>query len=128
MPTLPFGELAPDRADLEPGMIDVRNAIPGPSGYLPFLSHVVATNSLGLRPRGAIQARDQSDTVFQYAGDATKLYQNVDAVWTDKSKGGGYSTASGERWEFIAWKNKILATNYTDNPQSVTFGGANFAD
>jgi hypothetical protein len=127
MPSFPFGELAPDRADLEPGMIDVRNVLPGPSGYLPFHSFVAATNALGARPRGAIQARDKNGDVYQYAGDATKLYQNVDAVWTDKS-GAAYATGSGEVWEFVAWKNKILATNFTNNPQSITFGGAAFAD
>jgi hypothetical protein len=128
MPSLPFGELAPDRVDLDPGMIDVRNAVPGPSGYLPFRELVIATNALGNRPRGAIQANDQSSTVFQYAGDSTKLYQNVAGVWTDKSKVGGYTTGTGESWEFLAWKNKMLAVNYSDAPQSITFGGGSFAD
>jgi hypothetical protein len=118
--------MAPDRATLEPGMIDVRNALPGPSGYLPFRSLALATTSLDTRPRGAIQARDQNDDVFQYAGDAAKLYQNVDGIWLNKSKVGGYS--SSEQWEFAAWKNKVLATNFDNNPQSITFGGANFAD
>jgi hypothetical protein len=128
MPSFPFGELAPDRADLDPGMIDVRNALPGPSGYLPFRTLVAATDALATYPRGAIQARDQNDDVFQYAGDETKLYQNVDGVWTDKSIVGGYSTGSGEIWEFAAWKNKILATNFNDNPQSITMGGVAFAN
>src|SRR5262245_47472405 len=129
MPSFPFGEWAPDRADLDPGLIEVKNVLPGPSGYIPFQEIAVATNTLSARPRGAIQARDQSDTVFQYAGDATKLYQNIDGTWTDKSKGGGYATATNDIWEFAPWKNKILAVNgFTDNPQSITFGGANFAD
>jgi hypothetical protein len=128
MPSFPFGDLAPDRADLDPGMIDVRNCLAGPSGYLPFRDLVIATTALGNRPRGAIQARDENGDVYQYAGDETKLYENVDGVWTDRSKGGGYATGSGEIWEFAAWKNKILATNFTDNPQSIIFGAANFAD
>lgn len=129
MPVFPFGELAPDQADLSnPGLIDVRNVFPGPSGYLPVKSFVAATTALTARPRGAITARDQSGTVYQYAGDETKLYQNVDGTWTDKSIGGGYATGTNEIWEFAAWKNKILATNYTNNPQSITFGGANFAN
>src|SRR5262245_1976627 len=129
MPSFPFGEWAPDRADLDPGLIEVKNVLPGPSGYIPFQDIAVATNTLTARPRGAIQARDQSDTVFQYAGDATKLYQNVDGTWTDRSKVGNYSTATNDIWELVAWKNKVLAVNgFTDNPQSITFGGANFAD
>lgn len=128
MPSLPFGELAPDRADLDNGMVDVRNALPGPSGYLPFRDLVVSTTTIDARPRGAIQARDQSGNVFQYVGNATKLYENIDGTWTNRSKVGGYTTGSGEIWEFAAWKNKILATNFSDNPQSVTFGAVAFAD
>ena len=128
MPSLPFGDLAPDRADLDPGMIDVRNCLPGPSGYLPFRDLVLATNQLAARPRGAVQARDANGDVYQYAGDATKLYENVDGVWTDRSIAGGYGSGAGEIWEFVAWKNKILATNFTNNPQSITFGAANFGN
>lgn len=129
MPSFPFGELSPDRADLDQGLIDIRNAIPGPSGYVPWYELLPVTSALSNRPRGAIQARDQSDTVYQYSGDSTKLYQNVDGTWTDKSKVGGYNTATNDNWEFAAWKNKILAVNgHVDNPQSITFGGAIFAD
>jgi hypothetical protein len=123
MPSFPFGELAPDRADLDPGMIDVRNVIPGQSGYEPFRAHAVTTTELDTRPLGAIQARDENGDVFQYAGDTAKLYQNVDGTWTDKSLGGGYATGTGEIWEFVSWKNKILAVNFSDNPQAATFGG-----
>jgi hypothetical protein len=52
----------------------------------------------------------------------------VDGVWTDRSKGGGYTTATSERWEFAAWKNKVLAVNFNDNPQQAIIGGGNFSD
>lgn len=123
MPSFPFGELAPDRADLDPGMIDVRNCIPGPSGYEPFRELAINSTSLTSTPLGAIRAQDQNGDVFQYAGDAAKLYQNIDGTWTDKSIGGGYATAAGDAWEFVPWKNKLLAVNFTNNPQAVTFGG-----
>ena len=126
MPAFQFGELAPDQADLGDGMVNVRNVLPGPSGYLPFRTLVAATDELDLRPRGAIQARDQSGEVFQYAGDESKLYQNVDGVWT--AVGTGYSTGTNEAWEFANWKNKIIATNFSDDMQVIDFGGVAFAD
>ena len=74
-----------------------------------------------------MQARDENGEVFQYAGDTAKLYENVDGTWTDRSKVGGYATGS-EVWEFAPWKNKVLATNFNDNPQAITMGATAFAD
>ena len=33
-----------------------------------------------------------------------------------------------DQWEFIRWRNQMFATNYTDDPQQITLGGALFAD
>jgi hypothetical protein len=109
-------------------MTDVRNALPGPSGYIPFRALSISTTSLDDRPRGAFQARDENGDVFQYAGDETKLYENIDGTWTDRSKVGGYAISGTNAWEFAAWKNKVLATNFNDNPQAVTMGATAFAD
>ena len=128
MTIVPFGELLLDRADFKnPGALQAINAVPSASGYEPVQSLSVISDALGARPRGAIQARDKNLTVFQYAGDATKLYQFSDQTWSDVSNG-TYTTGSEENWEFVKWKNKILATNFSDDPQSITFGDANFAD
>jgi hypothetical protein len=72
--------------------------------------------------------RDDTDAVFMYAGDVSKLYVDVGGTWTDKSKVGGYNVQAEDRWEFVRWRNQLLATNYTDNPQEITLGGAIFAD
>jgi hypothetical protein len=129
MALYPFSAWLPDQAaTVNQGVVDVRNALPGPSGYAPFRALVPATDALAEQPLGAVQALDQTDTAYQYAGGAAALYENVDGTWTDRSKSGGYSTAAGEIWEFAAWKNKMLATNFTDAPQAITFGGTEFAD
>src|SRR5690606_8482560 len=31
-------------------------------------------------------------------------------------------------WQFVSWKNKVLATNFNDNPQQITFGAGNFSN
>jgi hypothetical protein len=125
----PFGPWLPDQAPLgNQGVIDVRNCLPGPSGYVPFRALVASTGALPSRPLGAAQALDQLGAIYQYAGTASGLYENVAGFWTDRSKSGGYATGQGERWEFVAWKNKMIATNFTDPPQAITFGGVQFAD
>lgn len=129
MPIIPFDPWLPDAADLgNPGAISVVNALPGLTSYKPIGQLVSVTNALDARPRGAIEALDASKNVYQYAGDAAKLYSLTSTTWSDVSKGGGYSTGTDEIWEFVRWKEKVLATNFTDDPQQITFGDANFAD
>lgn len=127
MAIIPFKEWIPDAAALgNPGSPVITNAIPGLNSYLPFPSFSVITGALDARPRGAIEAIDNSGNVFNYAGDASKLYQLSGTTWSDVSKSGGYSTS--DRWEFARWKSQVLATNFDDSPQKITFSGANFAD
>ncbi len=129
MPTIPFGEWLPDLADYgNPGALIATNVFPAAIGYLPVKALGPITNALDARPLGAITAKDKSGVVYNYAGDAAKLYSLSQSTWSDVSLGGGYSTAAGEVWNFVLWKQKVLATNFSDNPQSITLGGANFAN
>ena len=129
MAIIPVGELLPDVAALgNKGSLSIVNALPGVSSYRPFPSFVPVTDALDARPRGAIEAVDNDGNIFNYAGDATKLYQRAGKSWNDVSKMGGYSNGSADRWEFARWKNKVLATNFADDPQQITMGGANFTD
>lgn len=129
MPVIPFKQWVPDSADLgNPGSPDIVNAVPKLNSYGPMPSLVVNTNALDGQPLGAIESKDQSGNIYQYAGDASKLYSLSGSTWGDVSQSGGYSTGVDERWEFVRWKNKVLATNFTDSPQQITFGGTNFAD
>lgn len=129
MPVLTFGEWLPDQpAYQNQGVLRAENVFPSASGFLPVPDFTVSTDALDARPLGAIQVRDKDLNVFQFAGNATKLYQNISNVWTDRSKVGGYATASEEVWEFTPWKNKLLATNFTDSPQQITFGASAFSD
>ena len=128
MPVIPVAEWIPDAADFgNPGSITVTNAVPGVNSYKPIKQLVSATNALVARPRGAIEAKDASQNVYDYAGDETNLYSLSGGTWSDISFG-TYATAAEERWEFARWKEKIIATNFTDNPQSITLGGVAFAN
>jgi len=132
MPVIPFIEWTPDDADLgSSGAIVVKNALPGRQGYKPFNSLSVVTDATATRPLGALEAFDINNVSYQYVGDAAALYElnENDLTWTDVTNtGGAYTTAAGEVWEMVRWENKVLATNFTDNPQQITMGGANFSD
>lgn len=132
MPVINFIEWTPDDADLgSSGAVVVKNALPGRAGYKPFNSLSVITDALATRPLGAIEAYDINNASYQYVGIAAAIYElnETDLTWTDvTNSGGAYATASGEAWEFVRWENKVLGVNFTDDPQQITMGGANFTD
>lgn len=129
MTIFPFAEWTPDAAPLgNPGSLTVTNAFPGPTGYKPVPALTIQTNSLDNRPLAAISARDKDGNIRQYAGDMAKLYELTGTTWGDVSKAGGYATGNEEKWEFIRWKNKILATNFSNDPQQIEMGAAAFSD
>ena len=129
MPIIPFADWNPDAADLgNPGFNVGINVRPGLNSSLPMPMHTPLTNALDDYARGAIDIRDKDLNVLQYVGDEAKLYVLATATWTDKSIGGGYSTAAEEIWEFVKFKNVVIATNWDDNIQSMTIGGSIFAN
>jgi hypothetical protein len=130
VPVLKFADWTPDAADLgSSGAITVTNALPSRDGYKPFKALSIVTGALSARPRGAIEDFDSSNDSYQYAGDETNLYEldTTTMTWTDIS-GATYTTGATEVWEFVRWENKILATNFSDSPQQITFGAANFSN
>ncbi len=104
------------------------NAVPGTNSYKPMPSYQAVTDPLAARALGAIDVRDKSNNAFQFAGTAAGLFGLSGTTWIDRSKGGGYATAAGEAWEFVLWKNRILATNFSNPMQFIELGGTQFAD
>ena len=128
MTVVAINEWVPDAAALgNPGALQIINAIPGRNSYQPIGSLESNTDALDGRPRGAIEALDKAKNVLQYAGDETKLYRLVGLVWTDTSETNGYATGTEEIWELERWKNKVLATNFSDEIQTIEMGGTAFA-
>ena len=132
--TMPFGQLmADDPAFRNAGVTRAVNLVPREKSFGPLRMLSPISDALDSRCLGAISARDASDNVYVYAGDASKLYESVNNAFTDESKGGGYSTAVTDSWEFAVFETsrKVIATNYTDAVQSITIGGGSggaFAD
>lgn len=132
MAVIQFADWTPDAADIgSSGAITVTNAVPSRTGYQPFGALSIVTAAISARPIGGIEAFDNSGTSYQYVGDAGNLYElnENDLTWTEVSKAATtYATASTDYWEFVRWENKVLGVNFADNPQQITFGGANFTD
>lgn len=133
--TIPFGPYLPDRATFRnPGVVTAKGVVPREAGaYGPLRELETVSNALGSRCLGAVSARDKDQNAFIYAGDASKIYELVGGTFTDQSKGGGYTVAAGDRWEFVIWDKtfKVIATNFTDPVQSMAIGGGSggaFAD
>lgn len=128
---IPLGEWLPDLGDTNnPGALVATNVIPAADGYRPYPSlQTISTNAISAYARGAISIKSSGGSSYVYAGSATKLYVLSTAVWTDATRlaGGDYSTATQDMWEFAQWGEMVIATNYTDDVQQITVGGANFA-
>jgi hypothetical protein len=127
---VPLAEWLPDLPAMNnPGATVATNVIPYINSYAPFQSPVVYSNALTARSRGSIALRDNAGTAFNFSGDASKLYRMVSAAWSDVSKVGGYVTSSEEMWEFAKYGDTLIATNYSDTPQTWTLGTSSaFAD
>lgn len=117
----------PDAAALgNPGALIADNVLPAPTGFRPLRSLAPATDATDDRPRGALSVVDDDGTTYSYAGDETKLYRLAGSSWTDAS-GATYTTGAQERWEFVRWRDQVLATNFSDVPQTIDIAGSTFS-
>ncbi len=129
MPIIRFAEWLPDLPDYEsPGATVARNVISRARSYGPLKALSAFTPALTARCRGAASMTDKDGNAYNFAGDATKLYQVTAEAATNVSKSGGYANTDTDDWEIIQWGNTCIATNYADPVQTLTLGGANFAD
>jgi hypothetical protein len=128
---IPYGEWLPDiPAHQNPGMLTARNCKPYVNSYGPISQWTAFSDALPAYPRGNILVRDKDNNVYYFVGDETDLYDLTGTGWTERTRtsGGDYATATDEVWEFAQWSQIVVATNFSDEMQSITLGGANFAN
>jgi hypothetical protein len=129
MKTIPFGEWLPDLPDYgNPGLRVATNVIPDRFSYQPMKALSGTSSALDARCRGFSGAVGAGHQTYAYAGDESKLYSLIADTWNDVSKAGGYSLSDDSDWQFTQFGETFVATNYDDPVQSITPGGANFAD
>lgn len=128
---LEFGEYKPDIPPiLNDGLTRAEGVLPQDVGYAQIAQASPITSSqLDSRPQGMFAGRDPSavGTTYLYVGTSDKLYQLAGGGWTDVS-GSTYTTASADIWSFAQWGSTVMATNFEDNIQTITFGGGAFGD
>jgi len=119
---LPFGAWLPDLpANNNPGALIAKNCIPGPQSYRELRSLASFTDALDGPAKGVFWARNESDTVFAFAGDMTKLYLlDASTSWTDVSQAA--TTYSADFWDFVTFENRVLATDGSSNIQFYDLG------
>lgn len=131
---IPFVDWQPDAVDFgAQGSAIITNAVPAERSFQPFPSFAQFSNAIDSRPRGGIEAFDRDDVSHLYVGNETKLFEldSSNFTFTDRTNtGGAYSTGAGQVWNFVRFKNKILATNFSNNIQQkdMATSVANFTD
>jgi hypothetical protein len=124
MPIVPFSEWSPDKADIgNPGETVALNVFPkSGGGYGPVADIMEFSGALTARCQGAFAAKDDAAGVYNFAGDATKLYKLGDATYANTSRTAGYTTSAEEAWKFCQFGQKVYATNFSATIQSYTLG------
>lgn len=127
-----FGEWLPDQPALDnPGTTEAKNVIPALTGYRCFRQLSEVSGAADTTINGMFAGKDDDGNVAIYVGDTSKLYRfnAADSSLTDKSKAGGYTTSTDDRFRFAQFGEVLLATNFDDaiQAQTVAAGGA-FAD
>lgn len=125
---VPFPPWRPDLPALGKYSQIALNCVPHKAGYKPFPSLAAYSNALTARCRGAIAAQDKDGNVRIYSADATKLYEVVDVVQTDRSKVGGYALTPDEDTQFCKFNEQVIAVSIDMVTQAITMGGSAFAD
>ena len=132
---LPIADFAPDLPpnNASGASANVVNLFPrtkeswGPVGTLSQYS----SSALASQCLGAIMAIDTGANNYLFAGDAGALYllSPGSSTFSNVSKGGGYSLASGERWYFTQYGQRIIAAGQGQNLQSYVLNSSSlFAD
>jgi hypothetical protein len=125
MAEIRFGKWLPDQFSLSGlGAEKALNVVPvTEASYGPIPALAESWNALEGTCLGAGSFRGQSNgAVLNVAGTASKLYNLESSVWTDRSKMGGYTVATGDKWCFTQFGDDVIASNGTDDLQVWTIG------
>lgn len=128
----PFGPWQPDAAGVDSGfLVEARNVYPTQIGYAPVPSiSLYGATALPSRCIGMTFARTATGGWVVFAGTTTNLYKLISGVWVDVSRlaGGVYGVPTDEYWSFAQFGTKLIAVNFTDDPQVIDVdSGTNFA-
>jgi len=125
---IPFVGFSPDLPPETPGIFtDCASILPGIGKFYPAPSPTDAgIGALDGPALGFAVVRKLDNTIRTVGGTTDKLYE-VNSVWTDKSKVGGYTLGPDDRWRFAQFGDLTIATSKSSTMQGIA-GGATFDD
>lgn len=117
--TIPLADWLPDQPPTATkGTPYLKNVYPVANGYKPIKDLVaISSNSLDSKALGAFSGQKSDGTVSSFAGDSTKLYQLSGGAYSNVSKAGDYTLNAEDRWAFIQFGDRIIATNISTPAQ-----------
>ena len=129
MKRIPFGPYTPDLPPVvnQQGLITAKNVVPINGGYGPMasLAQVQYANPLVAYCRGALGGIDFGGDPYNFAGDENNLYNTLSDGANEISKStGAYDCGVDGRWEFAAFGETIIATNFVDDAQYFEIRGS----
>lgn len=129
----PFGEFAPDAADLNAAVLqEATNVLPYQGGYMPMPSCPGVSDGLPDNCCGAFLATvPESKAKYVFAGTPEALWRlGSDLTWEDVSKEATtYNASLTDRWSFAQFGQYVVAVNINDDPQVFDLaGGTEFDD
>lgn len=125
-PMVDLGAWVPDQPSVEnAGLRVAYNTLPAERGY-DSLPALVATGagSINATCVGAMTGRARLGTNFTVAGSANRLYLATTGSLSNVSNGGGspYTLTDDNWWSFALFGNRVVASSYTDAPESFVIG------
>lgn len=118
-----LGEWAPDQPSVAGLARVARNVLTNGRYYRPFPKISPIGDALASPCRGADSFITADGLINTFAGTETKLYRYNDGAWDDVTRASGdYTTGAEQRWSFAPYGNRIIATNYSNDPQSFLVG------
>ena len=126
---IPFGEFAPDVAELDSGVAAVaKNVYPISNGYIPIKSLNAYSAALAAVPKGLFLFTNANGAFEQWACTTTKVYQLGGTAWTDRSGAKTFAVPAGDFMDATQFGPHAIFTNYTDGPYSINIdSGTNVA-
>lgn len=133
MTTYPFMPWLPDQDGLSSdAAFEALNVIPTAMGYRPHPAFASLASATTARVQGAISVRDLAGNIFNFCGDATKLYKlasdGLSQTDVSRTVGGAYAAPAAGWWSFWQFGTYVFAYNGVDALQSFDLSSSsNFA-
>ena len=118
MPIVEFGNFEPDKVDSSTSVNTATNVFPAAVGYKKVPGFAMFSQGISESPLGAISVKDKDRNTFNFVGTETKLFQLSSGSDFVDASDTNFSTAGDDYWEFVQWKEKVIATNFSDSRRS----------